>query len=241
MTGSTRSLLRLPAPHEAYLYVRNNGLRRSLAKFFCAYVAGRQRWYLTCEDLTRYAGTALVPGPYEYRFATRDDLPRMSAFETRMSRSILRAWFGREYLFFITLYDGLPVSYRTLSPLVHPGVVGAITLRPGQIFMVDEFTVPAFRRRGITRQMAIAMTPSLLARGYREVLGIHRTDNDDTVKAAGAKGIPRVGTITRSCFLGSVSFRFEPNDTPASVEAALTVPATGSPTAGRVSPVPAGS
>jgi hypothetical protein len=65
--------------------------------------------------------------------------------------------------------------------------------RPDQIFMVDEFTIPAFRRRGITRRMAIAMAPAVFAQGFHEVVGIHRVDNDDTVAAAAAKGIRRTG------------------------------------------------
>jgi hypothetical protein len=45
------------------------------------------------------------------------------------------------------------------------GVEGFVRLRPDQIFMVDEFTIPAFRRRGITRRMAIAMAPAVFAQG----------------------------------------------------------------------------
>jgi hypothetical protein len=90
-------------------------------------------------------------------------------------------------------------------------VVGFIELHPHQLFMVDEFTVPAYRRRGITRQMAIAMAPRLVALGYREVLGIHRTDNQDTIAAVRAKGIPTTGTITRRRLLWNLSFRWEPS------------------------------
>jgi hypothetical protein len=59
---------------------------------------------------------------------------------------------------------------------MHPGVAGFVRLGPGQVFMVDEFTDPPFRRRGITRRMA------------------------------GAKGIPRVGTVTRTRLLWKVWF-----------------------------------
>jgi len=76
--------------------------------------------------------------------------------------------------------------------------------------MVDEFTDPPFRRRGITRRMAGAMTPWLLARGIREVVGVHRVDNHDTIAAARAKGIPRVGTVTRTRLLWKVWFDWSP-------------------------------
>jgi len=76
--------------------------------------------------------------------------------------------------------------------------------------MVDEFTDPPFRRRGITRRMAGAMTPWLLARGIRKVVGVHRVDNHDTIAAARAKGIPRVGTVTRTRLLWKVWFDWSP-------------------------------
>jgi L-amino acid N-acyltransferase YncA len=90
-------------------------------------------------------------------------------------------------------------------------VAGFVRLGPDQVFMVDEFTVPALRRRGITRRMAIAMAPALTARGYRQVLGIHRVDNHDTIAAARAKGVERLGLVTRWCLLRHAWFTFEPD------------------------------
>jgi len=43
----------LPGVREAILYVNNNGLRRSLGKFLAGHVIGRERWYMTREDLAR--------------------------------------------------------------------------------------------------------------------------------------------------------------------------------------------
>ena len=210
MTTARMSLLSLPSAREALLYLRHNGLRRSITKALTGYIAGRQRWYMTREDLTRYAGQAVEDRGFEYRFAREDDIPRMRGFTRRMSPRVLSLWCGEDYCFFLTLRDGEAVSYRCLSRLVHPGVVGFVRLRPDQIFMVDEYTVPEFRRRGLTRQMTIAMAPFLLDRGFRVVLGIHRTDNEDTIAAARAKGIPRIGTVTRTCLLSRITFSYEP-------------------------------
>ena len=49
------SLLSPPSLAEARQYVRHNGVRRSLTKFLAGYIAGRQRWHVTLEDLRRYA------------------------------------------------------------------------------------------------------------------------------------------------------------------------------------------
>jgi len=206
-----QSLSPLPSLAEAVLYLQNNGLQRSLGKLVSAYIVGRQRWYLTREDLTRYIGVPVGAPGLEFRPARLDDVAVMHAFTTRMSRQTLRTWCCPNYHFFLTLKDGVPISYRCLSRLIHPGVVGFIQLRPHQIFMVDEFTVPEFRRRGVTRQMAIAMAPLLVAHGFHEVFGIHRVDNHDTIAAVRAKGIPRLGTVTRWCVLGKTSFTYEPD------------------------------
>ena len=84
----------------------------------------------------------------------------------------------------VVLVDGEAVLYRCLSTRLHPGVSDLIRLEPGQLFMVDEYTDPAFRRRGLTRRLAVGMARPLLAAGVREVLGIHRTDNHDTIAAS---------------------------------------------------------
>jgi hypothetical protein len=202
------SLLSPPSFEEARLYLRHNGPWRSLAKFLGGYVAGRQRWHVTLEDLGDYTGPSPSADGLELRFARLEDVPSMGRFTTRMAPSVLRAWCGPGYYFFIAVIGGEPVSYRCLSTRLHPGVSELIRLAPGQLFMVDEFTDPAFRRRGITRQLAIGMMPKLQELGIREVLGVHRTDNHDTIAAASKKGIPRLGTITRYRMLWKVWFDY---------------------------------
>ena len=205
----------LPGVREALLYWRNNGAWRSLGKLVAGHLLGRQRWYLTREDLVRYAAAPLEAGDEELRFATAADLPAMAAFAQRMRPATLESWLGPRFFFFLALRDGRPVSYRCLSTIVHPGVAGFVRLRPDQVFMVDEFTVPAQRRRGVTRRMAIAMAPTLTARGYRQVLGIHRVDNHDTIAAARAKGVERLGVVTRWRLLDRSWCTFTPETSPA--------------------------
>jgi hypothetical protein len=195
---------------EIWLYFRNNGLWRTLVKGLAVYVVGRQCWYLTHEDLTAYAGRPVRADDLQFRPARLADVPRMTGFMERMPEAALRRWCEPGYFFFVTWKGEEAVSYRCLSTYVHPGVDGFVRLAPGQLFMVDEFTVPTYRRRGITRQMAYAMNPWVLGLGFREVLGIHRTDNHDTIAATHAKGVTRLGTITRSRFFRGTRFGFEP-------------------------------
>jgi len=195
---------------EIWLYSLNNGLWRSLLKGLAVYFVGRQRWYLTREDLTTYAGRPVEAPGFEFRPARLAEVPRMRPFMERMPEAVLRRWCDPGYYFFVTWKGDEVVSYRCLSTYVHPGVDGFVRLALGQLFMVDEFTVPRHRRRGITRQMAYAMNPWVLGAGFHEVLGVHRTDNYDTIAATRAKGVTRLGTITRWRLLAHTIFRFEP-------------------------------
>jgi hypothetical protein len=199
---------------ETWLYVRNNGVWRTLLKGLAVYAIGRQRWYLTHEDLTAYAGRPVEAPGFEFRPARLADIPRMRPFMERMPEAVLRRWCEPGYFFFVTWRGDEAVSYRCLSTLVHPGVRGFVRLGPGQLFMVDEYTAPRYRRRGITRQMAYAMNPWVFGAGYHEVLGVHRTDNHDTIAATRAKGVTRLGTITRWRLFARTTLRFEPEPCP---------------------------
>jgi hypothetical protein len=200
---------------EIWLYFLNNGLWRSLAKGLAVYLVGRQRWYLTCEDLTVYAGRPVEAPGFEFRRAQLAEVPHMKPFMERMPEAVLRRWCEPGYYLFVTWKGDEVVSYRCLSTYVHPGVDGFVRLAPHQLFMVDEYTVPRYRRQGITRQMAYAMSPWVLSCGFTEVLGVHRTDNHDTIAATRAKGVTRLGTVTRWRLPWSTRFAFEPERAPA--------------------------
>jgi GNAT superfamily N-acetyltransferase len=208
---------------ELWLYLRNNGLWRSILKGLAVYVAGRQRWYLTHEDLTVYAGCRVEASGFEFRRARPEDVARMKPFMDRMPEAVLRRWCESGYFFFVTWKGDEVVSYRCLSTYVHPGVEGFVRLGARQLFMVDEYTVPGYRRQGITRQMAYAMSAWMEAEGYTDVLGVHRTDNHDTIAATRAKGVIRLGTVTRSRVLWITHVSFEPS--PPDVMAASTAAA----------------
>jgi hypothetical protein len=180
------------------LYLRRRGLKRAAGKLMSAYAVGRQEWYLTIEDLSQWVGVPFEPNGLEFREARPEDLPRMRGFTARQHVRTLATWSREDHFFFIAVRDGVPISYRCLSTRVHLDVRDAIRLRAHQLFVVDEYTVPSHRRRGITRLLAIATNPIVMARGYREVVGVHRTDNDDTIAATRRKAIVTLGTLTCS-------------------------------------------
>src|SRR6185503_12174398 len=64
------SALPIPRPGEVLLYWRSYGLGRACRKLFSAYVAGREHWYVTIEDLSHWVGARLEPNGLEIRRAT---------------------------------------------------------------------------------------------------------------------------------------------------------------------------
>ena len=74
---SVGAALVLPSLYEIRLYLRNNGLRRSLLKGVTAYVVGRQRWYLTHEDLIAYMGQPIRGNGFQFRRARLGEVPHM--------------------------------------------------------------------------------------------------------------------------------------------------------------------
>jgi hypothetical protein len=212
----------LPTFHEASLYLRTQGLRATVQKALAAYVVGRLTWNVTIEDLTQWVGAPLMENGLEIRPARRDDLGRMGHFHSRQPADILERWLGPDFFFFIALAAGDPISYRCLSKRVaHPAVVEFLHLRDHQLFMVDEFTAVSYRRRGITRQLAVATNPPVLAQGYRHVVGLHRPDNLDTIAATRAKGIPTIGTLRRYRLGPKTWITYSPRQTSAAPQLAM--------------------
>jgi hypothetical protein len=199
----------IPTVGEALTYLRTQGIGSAWRKLLSTYLLGRAQWYLTIEKLSQWVGAPREPNGLEFRAATLADMERMSGFTARQHEKTLRAWCRHDHYFFIALHDREAVSYRCLSRRVHAAVNGVVTLRPQQLFMVDEYTVPAFRRRGITRQLAIAMNPVVFRAGYREVVGIHWTDNENTRAATRAKGIATIGMLTRRQRGRTTEFTYE--------------------------------
>ena len=188
----------IPTLSEARLYLHTHGVWATVRKTVAAYVVGRLEWRVTIEDLTQWNGVPLQADGFEIRAARLADLAAMKYFEIRQPPDVLRRWLDPDFFFFVALDAGEPISYRCVSRHVaHPAVFGHLQIGPRQLFMVDEFTAAPYRRRGITRQLAIAMNPALLAHGYQQVVGLHKADNTATIAATRAKNIPTVGTLRR--------------------------------------------
>jgi hypothetical protein len=72
--------------------------------------------------------------------------------------------------------------------------------------------------------MAYAMNSWVLGEGFNEVLGVHRTDNHDTIAATLAKGVVRLGTVTRSRLLWYTGYSFVPDPPRGAVDGLVAMP-----------------
>lgn len=196
---------------QALNYLRHRGLARTIVKFVTMYVVGRQRWYVTRSDIAALLERPPLPAGdgLEFRAARPDDLPLIEAFP-RQTAATYRSWLRPGYLLFLALHEGCPIAYRCLSTIPSPWVAGFFRLRPDQIYSVDVFTLPEYRRRRAAARLRIAMAPVLLGRGFREVLSIQRPDNAESNAYTDRTGIARIGVLTRTCIAGRVRFSFTP-------------------------------
>lgn len=193
----------------ATTYLRNKGLRRFAGTAVATFLIGRRRWYVTREDLTSWSGAEpRVPG-LQIGLASEKDLAALRRLPQWPSDGP-EAWFTPERFLFLALKDGEVISYRGLTTGVHPLVRDVLKLRPDQIYEADIYTVPEFRRRGISRALNIVAAPLLLSRGYREAISLQRTNAVEAIAASRAKGVPHVGVITRTQVLGMAWLRFDP-------------------------------
>lgn len=189
-------------------YTNRRGLRATLGEFRRRYVAGRQRWYVTRDRVALWLPVSVEADGLEYRLARADDLDRLHHL-TRQEPATMRAWHDHGWFFFLALDAGVPIGYRCLGPAVEGWAGRHLTLRADQLFIADLFVTPAYRRRGIPRRLCIAMAPILAARGVRGLIGVQRSDNHESIGSSNARGIERLGVLTRTTVLGLTRVRFE--------------------------------
>jgi hypothetical protein len=196
---------------DAVHYARRRGFARTVAKLWRGYVAGREQWYVTRGDLTGWDHVPRRNPSLEIRPARQSDLPGLVRLG-RQTSNTLRAWLRPEFSLFVAVAVAQPIAYRCLATRVHRWVAPFLGLGPGQIYSFDLFIDPRWRQRGVTQDIMAVTNPLLVARGFREVLSIQRTNNQESIAMTRARAIARLGTITRSVRFGRVRFAFTPAD-----------------------------
>lgn len=184
-------------------------LATAARKFLHGYVYGSRRMYLSRSDPGVVANQPLEPVEGLEIQRVRPD-HTLTTFFPHLTPSTISRWQRPEFFVFLLVLGGQPVGYRCLSTEAAPSLRQFLRLRPDQLFTLDIFTQPDFRRRGLTRPLKVVAARQLMQRGYREIWSVQRTTNYDTVVAAERTGTVRVGTLIRTAFLGRASFAVTP-------------------------------
>ncbi|HET9492375.1 MAG TPA: hypothetical protein VFR64_21850 [Methylomirabilota bacterium] len=198
---------------EARQYLQTHGGRRAARRLVTTYIAGRQRSYLLQSNYETVAGLPLSDNGLVFRLARPDDLPALTERFTQVPPSTFQAWLGPNHFLYLALAGNKPAAFRCDSTIVSPGLRSILHLRPDQVFMVDISTAPAFRRRGITRLIRIAMARHMLRLGFRDSWGVQRVMNREALAAFDRTPdvVQRFGTLTRRTMLGRVQFSLTPS------------------------------
>lgn len=198
------------ALREAVHYARERGVRSFLAKAVRSYVAGTERWYVTRTGLAEWAGVPRRDPTLEVRLARPEDVPHLAKHGRQLPQTLAR-WLAPPYVFFVAARDGMPIAFRCASTTPHRWVAGFFRdLAPDQIYGMDLYIAPEFRHQGITFDLMAVSSRWMAERGYRDLLSIQRLDNEASIALTTTRPIERLGTLTRTCRLGKVTFSFAP-------------------------------
>ncbi len=175
----------------------------------------RGEYFLVAVPLGLVAGPGPEPGmALTIRLMEADDLPRFAALKNKTPAELL--WYrmllerGRSCV--IALCDDQLVAYGWFTTQVEPAVERTyVPLSPGDLFIFDLFTRPAFRRRGIQRALLGWILEFGREDGRTRALSLIRTDNLPSLNLHTRLGFQILCRCTQTRFLGWSRFRFSPN------------------------------
>jgi hypothetical protein len=168
---------------------RIKGIRKTAGVAFESYVFSYRQYYLSYTPVAGVPSTA-EEAAFHCRLATMNDVERLTVFESYRRQSEFREWLSSGSWVFIALDGELPVAFNVASTddFVQPPF-SRIPLRNHQIWGVDLYTLPSYRRRGAARAVADYKFRFLAEKGFKEYVTFTRADN----KAATAMSTKRAG------------------------------------------------
>lgn len=179
-----RTLARL---HRMLELARIRGFRRTLAALR-GYLFASRRCYVFCRSLA----TSAAPGADEFscRLATPDDLNGTAGFMPYRRPGEFRDWLDRGYWVFLAFDEGRPVAFQCLSPATPAfPLFSRIPPATDQVWVVDTYTLPEYRERGVAEQLRAHRDRVLGGLGYRESVAVVPDDNLPALTYAYGGGI----------------------------------------------------
>jgi len=169
-------------------YVRTRGIRHSLERFVSGYVAGAERWVLFYNDLDGPSAPGahgeITFRPYEPR-----DAESLAVFAPRMRPAQFLAWVDDGSFVHLAFHGARPVGYRIVSTRgPHGPLSEVVRLRPDEVWVVDLYTVPEYRGRGIGGCLGTHMDRHVAAAGYRGMYSTNLMTNPAAIRTSLKQG-----------------------------------------------------
>lgn len=139
----------------------------------------------------------------------------LALFETVVERSdvelyrlLLRGgWTG-----LIALKEGQLAAYVWLTPQIDPYLERIyVPLAPGDIYVSELRTIPAFRRQGFQKILLKYVIEWAQKKGYSRIVSMAGIYNDASIKLHNKLGYQPISRMTRTKILLLLHFRYSPN------------------------------
>jgi GNAT superfamily N-acetyltransferase len=164
-------------------YLRRRGWHALLGAFFRSYIYSNQEYLILRTSLLGPPALDRV-GDIIFRLATPVDLGRLDEFEPYGRGSSQRAAVieDKDWLFVACDGDRI-VMTRRYARIVPIGLMSRVVdLSAGQIWAADSFCLPAYRNRGIGRELGVFADRFISAQGYSEVLSAVGVANSSSIR-----------------------------------------------------------
>ena len=163
-----------------------------------------------------------------FRLATASDLERLDELEPYNRGSRQRAYVEQEQDWLFVACDGdRVVATARYSRVVRDDLVSRVVqLEPRQVWGADQFCLPGYRNRGISRLLAVFANRFLAPLGYTEVLSSVEATNPASIRMTLHKGNKALSYVSYSRILWWERLQVS-NDVPEHLGTYSTDPARG--------------
>ncbi len=156
--------------------LRTEGLAALVKSLVHNYFFSLERCYLFYRPLSR-SGRPLNP-IFNFRLASKDDLPALGVFSSVYRREQFAEWFRDGDFVFLACRRGAPVAFQIVSPRSRRHEpFSHFVLNDRQVWIVDTYTLPEYRRNHLALQLREFRENILLSLGYTESVSTVRADN----------------------------------------------------------------
>ncbi len=169
------------------------GLVKSLIR---NYIFSIEKCYLFYRPLAR-SGQPRNP-MFDFRLASKDDLPSLGRFSSIYRQEQFAEWLRDGDFVFLAWRRGIPVAFQVVSPRSRRHEpFSRFPLNDRQVWIVDIYTSPEYRRNHLALQMREFRENILLSLGYTE-----------SVATVRAKNIPSLSYVIRGRQRRIMYFRY---------------------------------